>query len=294
MLSRLESRYYHCSNMLDLYEKIVAFRKQGLDLVLVTATEKMGEGPVEVGKKMLVTPTGDSFGTVGGGALERYAQLKCQEVLKARTHMGETYLLDKGKVAPETKTLPMVCGGRVTLFYEFIGVRNYIYIFGAGHVGAALVKVLTPLNFHLTVIDERQDVIEGFQGGNVKVFSKFTDYIENNGIKDDSYVVVCTPSHLHDYHVINKIIERKFTPRYVGMLCSAEKLKDYLHETYQTFGDDIDLSYFYSPIGLELGGGSPEDIAISIAAEILVIHHRIQGQRHMREKLNGTHRYWQD
>jgi len=280
--------------MVDLYEKIVAFRRQNVDLVLVTAIEKTGEGPTEVGKKMLVTPTGESFGTIGGGALERYAQQKCQELIAKRTHLTEKYLLDKGKVEPEAKTLPMVCGGTVTLFYEFIGVRNYIYIFGGGHVGAALTKVLAPLNFHITVIDERSDIVAGFEGGDVKVHAKFTDYIEQNGIKDNSFVVVCTPSHLHDYHVINKILELKLKPKYVGMLCSLEKLRDYLDATYKQFGRDIDLSFFYSPIGLELGGGSPEDIAISIVGEILAIHHGIKGQRHMREKLDGKSRYWKD
>jgi len=278
--------------MVDLFEKIVDYRAKGIDMVLVTAIEKSGEGPVEVGKKMLVTCSGESFGTVGGGALERYAQQKCGEVIRSRTHFKEKYLLDKGKVAPESKTLPMVCGGTVTLFYEFIGVRNYIYVFGAGHVGAALVKVLAPLNFHITVIDERPDIIESFTGGDVKIHAKFTDYIDKNGINDHSFVVVCTPSHLHDYHVINKIIEKKLKPKYVGMLCSLEKLKDYLDATYQQFGREIDLSYFYSPIGLELGGGSPEDIAISIVGEILAVHHDIKQVRHMREKIDGSYRYW--
>ena len=278
--------------MIDLFEKIVTYRAKGIDMVLVTAIEKSGEGPVEVGKKMLVLDTGASFGTVGGGALERYAQQRCRDVIASRTHLKEKYLLDKGKVEPETKTLPMVCGGTVTLFYEFVGVRNYVYVFGAGHVGAALVKVLAPLNFHITVIDERSDVIEAFNGGDVKIHSKFTDYIEKYGIKENSFVVVCIPSHLHDYHVINKIIEKKLKPKYVGMLCSLEKLKDYLDATYEQFGRDIDLSYFYSPIGLELGGGSPEDIAISIAGEILSIHHDIKQVRHMREKIDGSYRYW--
>lgn len=280
--------------MVDLFEKIVAYKASGTDMVLVTAIEKSGEGPVEVGKKMLVTETGESFGTVGGGALERYAQQKCVEVIKLRSHLKETYLLDKGKVAPETKTLPMVCGGTVTLFYEFIGVRNYIYVFGAGHVGAALTKVLAPLNFHVTVIDERPQIIEDFVGGDHKVHAKFTDYIETSKIRDNSFVVVCTPSHLHDYHVINKIIELKLKPKYVGMLCSLEKLKDYLDATYAQFGKDIDLSYFYSPIGLELGGGSPEDIAISIVAEILSLHHNVKEVRHMREKIDDSYRYWKN
>jgi len=280
--------------MVNLYEKIVEYRRRNIDLVLVTVIEKTGEGPAEIGKKLLVTPAGESFGTVGGGALERYAQAKCRELLAQRTHLTEKYLLDKGKVAPEVKTLPMVCGGTVTLFYEFIGVRNHVYIFGGGHVGVALARVLAPLNFHVTIIDERPEIIEAISEGDERVHAKFADYIATTGIKENSFVVVCTPSHLHDYHVINKILELKLKPKYVGMLCSLEKLHDYLSATYEQFGQDVDLSFFYSPIGLELGGGSPEDIAISIVSEILAIHHGIKGQRHMRGKLNDQSRYWKD
>lgn len=278
--------------MNDLFEKIVSYKASGLDMVLITAVEKEGEGPVELGKKLLVVETGEFFGTVGGGALEHYAINKAKELIKSRSHLTEKYLLDKGKVTPETKTLPMVCGGIVTLFYEFIGVKNYVYIFGGGHVGQALTHVLKPLNFHVTVIDERKEIIDQFKGGDAVVLSHFAPYIEKNGIKDNSFVVVCTPSHLHDYHVINKILEMKLKPRYIGMMCSIEKLKDYLKETYKRFGNDVNLNNFYSPIGLDIGGGSPEDIAISIAAEILSIHYDKKGQKHMRETIDDHNRYW--
>lgn len=280
--------------MIDLYSMIVENQAKGIDMVLVTAIQKEGEGPVEVGKKLLVTETGEFFGTVGGGALEHYAIEKAKSLIKLRAHLTEKYLLDKGKVTPETKTLPMVCGGIVTLFYEFLGVKNYVYIFGGGHVGQALVPVLKPLNFHLTIIDERKEIIDNFKGGDLVVHQHFADFIEKKGIKDNSFVVVCTPSHTYDYHVINKILELKLKPKYIGMLCSLDKLKIYLEETYKKFGKKVDLTNFYSPIGLDTGGGAPEDIAISIAAEILAIHFGKKGQKHMREAIDDNNRYWEN
>ncbi len=280
--------------MIDIYSKIVDYQKKGIDMVLITATEKEGQGPVEVGKKLLVIETGEFFGTVGGGALEHYAIEKAKKLLKTRSHLTERYLLDQGKVIPETKTLPMVCGGVVTLFYEFLGVKNFVYIFGGGHVGQSLVPVLKTLNFHITVIDERKEIIDGFIGGDVVVHQHFADYIIEKGIKDNSFVVVCTPSHTYDYHVINKILELKLNPKYIGMLCSIDKLNIYLEETYKKFGKDVNLNNFYSPIGLDLGGGTPEDIAISIAAEILSIHFGKKGQKHMREAIDDHNRYWKN
>jgi len=278
--------------MLDIYEKIVEYKQQNRDMVLVTAVEKEGEGPVEVGKKMLVVENNLFFGTVGGGALEHYAIQKALTLIKKRSHLTEKYVLDKGKVIEDTKTLPMVCGGTVTLYYEFIGFKNYVYLFGGGHVGKALAQVLKPLQFHITLIDERKPIVDGFEYAHVKFHMHFASFIKEHSIKDNSLVIVVTPSHTSDYHVINQIIEQKLKPKYIGMMCSIEKLKDYLTETYKKYGKDIDLSNFYSPIGLNLGGGSPEEIAISIASEILSIEHGKKEIKHMRELIDDHNHYW--
>ncbi len=278
--------------MLDIYEKIVEFKQKNKDMVLVTAVEKEGEGPVEVGKKMLVVDDNIFFGTVGGGALEHYAIKKALSLIKSRSHLTEKYVLDKGKIIEDTKTLPMVCGGTVTLYYEFIGFKNYVYLFGGGHVGKALARVLKPLQFHITLIDERKPIVDIFEDAHDKFHMHFASFIKEYSIKENSLVVVVTPSHVSDYHVMNQIIEQQLKPKYIGMMCSLEKLKDYLAETYKKYGRDIDLSHFYSPIGLNLGGGSPEEIAISIASEILTIEYGKHEIKHMRELVDDNHHYW--
>lgn len=275
-----------------LFEKIHHARLEGRDMVLVTAIEKEGEGPVEVGKKMLVFEDGTSFGTVGGGALELFAQKKAKSIFSSRQPLTEKYVLEQGKIVDNAKTLPMICGGSVTFFYDFIGVKNHVHLFGAGHVGQALAKVLKPLNFHITVIDDRPNVLENFTEANQKVLGPFVEHIDKGGIKAGHYVIVCTPSHRYDYHVLNRLLESKIAVGYMGMLCSPSKLRDYLDKTRETFGSDVDLRGFYSPIGLDLGGGSPEEIAISIAAELLAVHHGKTTIRHMRELLDADDRYW--
>lgn len=262
--------------MADIYEKINEYRKQGKDLVLVTVTEKEGMGPADVGKKMLVAETGEAFGTVGGGAIEFYAREKAKEVIKERKSFSEKYLLCERQVYVDSKdvVLPMACGGRATLFYEFVGPKQYVYIFGAGHCGAALARVLKPLDFHVTIIDERKVVIDQLDdSADIKVISGFVDYIEKYGIRNNSFVVVCTPSHTNDYHVLNKILEKNIKPAYFGMLCSKKKIADYLEKAYETYGENIDLSNFYSPIGLDIGGNSPDEIAISISGEMLSVYY---------------------
>jgi len=281
--------------MNNLFDSIQAFRKEGLDMIVVTVTEKVGSGPVNIGKKMVVTEDGRAVGTIGGGKIEFYAREKCKEILKTRTHLTEKYILNESldiQVDTGEVRLDMACGGRVTLYYEFVGPRQFVYIFGAGHCGQALVRVLKPLGFYTVVIDDREVVLNAFEGGDRKVFSGFVDYIEKNGIKENSFLVVCTPSHTNDYHVLNKILEKKIKVAYFGMLCSTRKLGEYLDKTFERFGHDLDLSNFYSPIGLDLGDNSPEDIAIAIAAEMLEIISGKTESKHLRETLDEKHRYW--
>ena len=278
--------------MENLYEKLIDLQRRGIPLMMVTVIEKTGEGPVEVGKKMIVGENLEAYGTVGGGALEFYARELCKELLSKRENRYEKYLLAEGKVYPDTITLPMACGGKVSLMYEYLGAKEYVYIFGAGHVGQALANVLKTMPFHITVIDERKEVAKAFKNADLVYDMGFVDYIEKYSIKEGSFVVVCTPAHQYDYHVINKIIEFKLKPKYMGMLCSPMKLKDYLDKTYAQFGNDVDLSNFYSPIGLNLGGGSPAEIAISISSEILAISHNKTNHNHMRETIDGVPHYW--
>lgn len=273
--------------MVDIYKELDKLRKQGKDAVIVTVTEKSGMGPADVGKKMLVIEGNVAFGTVGGGAIEYYAREKCKEVLEKRISFSEKYILNDRTVSVDDGSiiLPMACGGKVTLFYEFVGPKQYVYIFGAGHCGAALARVLKPLGFFTTIIDERDYVINALDdAADVKVNEGFVEYIEKHGLPDNQYIVVCTPSHQNDFHVLNKILELKIKPKYFGMLCSKKKIGDYLEKAYQLYGKDIDLTNFYSPIGLQTGGDSPEEVAISIAGEILsVFYNKADINSHMRD-----------
>ncbi|MFA5068438.1 MAG: XdhC/CoxI family protein, partial [Candidatus Izemoplasmatales bacterium] len=274
------------------YERYFDLKRRGIPIMVVTAVAKEGSGPVDVGKKMVVFGERESFGTVGGGAIEHLAQDQARQLLKERRHLLQTYLLDEEKVIPNTQTVPMVCGGQVTLYYEYVGPRATVYLFGAGHVGQALARILHTLDFHLIVIDPRDEVLKRFEMADEKYNDSFADFITRNSLEPQSLVVVATPAHQSDYHVINKIIELQLEPRYVGMLCSPEKLADYLERTTREFGKEVNLSYFYSPIGLDTGGNTPEEIAVSISAEMLAVIHGKTGHKHLREVHHAENHYW--
>lgn len=274
---------------MDIYSKITKLKADGLDAFIVTVIDKSGMAPSDVGKKMIVYNNGESFGTIGGGAIEHYAIEKCKTSFKDRISFNEKYILiDKDvKVANDEIKLEMACGGKVTLFYEFIGPKEHVYIFGAGHCGKELARILTPMNFYVTIIDNRQELInEVREFANKVECTDFEKYVEENGNLENSYIVVATPSHSYDYQVLDKIFTKNIHPSYFGMLCSKKKINDYLLKLKTTYGKEIQLDNFYSPIGLDLGGDSPEEIAISIASEILSVHYKKSNQlKHMRDKV---------
>ncbi len=276
---------------MNIYERIAEIIQTHQKAVLVTAVEKKGQGPAEAGFKMLVMEDGKTYGTVGGGKLELTATEQAKTLFKTKKPIHQKYLLNDGEVLDNAQTLSMVCGGTVTLYYEYIGSPLNVYIFGAGHVGQALMHVLEPLNYHVTVIDEREDVLAAFKGGTRKVHKPYAQFVLEETLSEDSYIVICTPSHAYDYEVLNAIFNQNIQPKYMGMLCSPKKLNAYLTDLYKDF-PTIDLQSFYSPIGLDLGGGSPGEIAISIAAEILMIHHGKAPVYSMRESRQGKYQYW--
>jgi len=258
--------------MVDIYEKLAEFKKDGKDAIIITVTAKEGMGPCDVGKKLIIGSDGKFFGTIGGGAIEHYAIDRARELLIERKSFSENYILNDRNIEVKSGDvkLDMACGGSATLFYEFVGPKQYVYIFGGGHCGAALARLLKPLGFYTVIVDNRKEIIDGLDdSANEKVCEGFAEYIKKHGLPDNRFVVVCTPSHISDYDVLDKILELKIKPKYFGMLCSKKKIADYLSKVYEKYGKDVDLSNFYSPIGLPTGGDSPEEVAVSIAAEIL-------------------------
>lgn len=282
--------------MQNIYDKLNEFRASGKDAIIVTVTDKEGMGPCDVGKKMIVSEDNEAFGTIGGGGIEYYAREKCKTLLKERKSLSEKYILNDKDVVPEKDVvkLNMACGGTATLFYEFIGPKQYVYIFGAGHCGAALSRLLKKLDFYVTVIDSRKDVIDTLdESVDKKVTIDFAQYIEEYGLKENSYVVVSTPSHMHDFDVLDKILEKKISLKYFGMLCSKKKILDYLEIAYKKHGKDINLENMYSPIGLDIGGDSPEEVAVSIAGEILSIYYdKKELNSHMRNRVPDDKKYF--
>lgn len=189
-------------------------------------------------------------------------------------------LLEGPDLHSDAERLPLVptlfeCSG-VLRFVEPVN-RNYrVWIFGGGHVSAALVPVLLPLGFPVTVFDSRPElaVPERFPGADL-ILGDFSDFSASLTIRAQDYVVVMTPGHQMDLSVLRQVLRTPAT--YIGCIGSKRKTA-YVNQALLEEGfSEADIGRIHAPIGLPIKARTPEEIAISIAAELIL--HRAEGNQ---------------
>src|SRR6056297_1446386 len=131
--------------MKSIYAEIMSLAEGTVSGVLVTVVEKEGSGPAATGTKMIVYKNSKITGTVGGGSIEQMAIKKALTLFDTQQNAIEKYIMDEPADGIDTG---MICGGTATLFFEYFAPRKHVYIFGAGHIGKALVYHLSRLNYH--------------------------------------------------------------------------------------------------------------------------------------------------
>jgi xanthine dehydrogenase accessory factor len=272
----------------EVFEQIPHLRDHGDEAVLVTVVDREGSTPAVPGAKMLVYADGSTVGTVGGGALEHVASLKALERLRDQRCLLVTYLLGEDGPISDAEHLDMACGGRVSLFYDYIGYQGHVFIFGAGHVGRAIAYHFKGLRYHVSVVDHRQEMLGDLEGADRLILAQYDRLLHEERVPQGAFHVIATPSHAFDYVVLREVFASNWQPRYVGMLASRRKAEGILQRLVEELGDQADLDVVYCPVGLDLGGRSPDDIAIAVVAEILALRHGRTEHRHMRLTWPGS------
>lgn len=251
--------------MKNIYNEILELNRGKGAGVLVTVVQKTGSGPADSGTKMLIYPDGSILGTVGGGTIEKMAIEKAMVMFKTHENCLEEFTMNEpGSAGTPTG---MLCGGIATLFFEYFAPKNHIYIFGAGHIGSALVYHLKKLDYFVTVVDDRKEVLDQLEGANEKILNRFEHALENYTVAENAYFIIATYQHKYDGLVLNHIYKSDWNPRYVGMVASRRKQKILLDKLKAEI-PDANLENCFIPVGLDIGGGSPDEIALSIIAEI--------------------------
>lgn len=272
--------------MTEIFEDLLKLKSNGEAGVLVTVVEKEGHGPAVVGTKMLVRPGGEKTGTVGGGALEHAAAKRALKVMEEQQGGLQKYLLspDNELIDPGTdvEKTGMMCGGAVTLFFEYFGSGAHLYIFGAGHIGKALAYHLRHLDYYITIVDNREGMAEALEGVQRRITTNYKTALQDQTVRPGSYFIIVTHSHALDYVVLKRIYEAGWQTPYIGLIASKRKAPVMVEQLKQEMGAELNLDNLYSPIGLRTGGTLPHDIALSIAAELQAVRYGKTGNNHMK------------
>ena len=154
-------------------------------------------------------------------------------------------------------------------YEEGINAQSHVYIVGGGHVSLALSRVLAMLDFNVTVFDDRDDVqtLRENRYADEKILIPFERAGEKIPDGEDTYVAIMTPSHQADESVLRSLIKRKF--RYLGMMASSIKIKEVFESMKKDGFNEEDLKKVRTPIGIPINSNTPEEIAVSIAAEMI-------------------------
>jgi len=255
----------------ELLRALSEILASGLRGALATVVRTGGSTPQRPGARMLLCPDGRLLGTVGGGALEQLVI----ERLRACLAEPEPKLL----VHALGHDLAMCCGGRMEVFVEPIEAQPRLWLCGAGHVAAATAPLLRSIGFEVAVIDEREELnTEARFEGCTRVICDPDDWLKRATLDGRDWLLIATHEHALDERVLDLALTK--APRYIGMIGSKRKVLRLLERIAARRGPPS-LANVYAPVGLALGAIGPQEIAVSIAAELVALRRGVAAP-HMR------------
>jgi xanthine dehydrogenase accessory factor len=289
----------------NLLRSVAAAQRNGRTVAACLIVTARGSTPQPAGALMFLDDTGRLFGTIGGGCLEAEVRRRGMTLLSDRRselfcfRLDSDYGWDDGLICGGTVELavapapPPDCLEELALAVEqgraarlelqvqtetvcervalSIPPRAHLYIAGAGHIGCAVARHAIALDFEVTIFDDRPDLLARAPHSVRTRSGPIARQLAQAGIDQNTYCLIVTRGHRHDQQALAAILERQESPRYIGMIGSRRKVK-------VTF-DDLEargiprqrLAAVHAPVGLPIGAQSVEEIAISIAAQLVQV-----------------------
>lgn len=258
---------------MNIYDEIIKVQKQKRDFAVLTIVKTDGSVARHESAKMLVFADGSSIGTIGGGTLEKRG---IDEAVKA-IQKGESKLLE---LSIDSKgVFDLICGGSAEIFIEVHKAKPKLILCGAGHVSKAIGDIAATIDFDITVIDSRPDWANAMRypkADNIVVDDDMAKAIEELYTDDNTFFVIATWDHKWDKIALKSALYKKH--RYVGMMGSRGKIAEVFEQLKAEGVDKALLDKVYTPIGLDIKAETPEEIAISVIAEILMVKNNAAGK----------------
>lgn len=239
----------------DIYRDVINLLDKGRTGVLATLVSRAGSGARSVGSKMVVTDQGETIGSLGGGILDATIIQKAQEVL----HTGEAVLQS---VEPEQDGAE-VCGSTVRIFLEPLTRGPAVVIVGAGHVGRSVAGIAAQAGFSVILADDRMPEETGADN----ICCSSDAFFQDLSVLRTTFIVICTRSHSLDYEVLQQALA---TPaEYMGLLGSKRKKESFYSRLRKSGIGEKDLARIVTPVGLDIGAQTPQEIGVSIVAQLI-------------------------
>ncbi|MCX6189008.1 MAG: XdhC family protein [Bacteroidetes bacterium] len=266
--------------MIDIFKIVEQEKAKGNHTALCIIVSTKGSTPLKAGAKMLVLANGSIVGTIGGGSLEKKVIEDALEVIETSTaKLFQHHLLQEHG---------MCCGGTVNVYIESIMPPEKLYIYGAGHVGRALSNFATSLAFDVYVVDDRPVEMDRINNPAVnKIMSGYAESIHNIVFDAHTYIAIMTYDHKIDREILASCIKKEIA--YLGMIGSRRKVEVTRKMFLSTqICSEEDLAKVDMPMGFDIKGDSPEEIAISILAKIIEVKNTKSAPRSA-EFINSEH-----
>jgi len=252
---------------MDIYEEVVRLRRLGQKCALATIVQVNGSIPSYESAKLLVREDGSMVGTIGGGCVEAEVWNAAREVMQNERprHMnftlGQDAAYDNG----------LICGGQLSVFIEPVVPQPRVFVFGAGHISKSISKIATMAGFASVIVDNREAFAnrERFPEADEIFAEEYEDVFPKLPIRDTSYLVIVTRGHRDDMRVLRWAVGTN--AKYIAMIGSKRKVIGVVKELEKEGISRGAFDRVFAPMGLDIGAITPEEIAVSIVAEMIAM-----------------------
>lgn len=252
---------------MDVFEELVRLRRSGQKCAIATIVQVNGSIPSYQSAKLLVREDGSMVGTIGGGCVEAEVWNAAREVMETEKPRHLTFSL--GQDAAYDNGL--ICGGQLNVFVEPVLPQPFAYIFGAGHISKSLSKVASLAGFATVIVDDREQFAnrERFPEADEIHAGEYESVFPKLAVNESSYLIIVTRGHRDDMRVLRWAVSTG--ARYVAMIGSKRKTIGVVKELEKEGIPRSAFDRIHAPMGLDIGAITPEEIAVSVVAEMIAV-----------------------
>jgi xanthine dehydrogenase accessory factor len=268
--------------MREVLEAALRAEAGGEPAAMVTVVSTEGSTPQKAGARMLVFGDGRIVGTIGGGCLEAEMTWRAREAIGGRRPKLVSYDLTPDQAGEDG----LVCGGRMQVFIEPIEGTPVLCLFGAGHVAQPLARMAKACGFRVELADDRVKFAnaERFPEADAIVVDDFVAAAGRLTLGPNSYAIVVTRGHKGDAEALQAVLGRGL--RFVGLLGSRPKVVHIFAALEERGVSREELALVHAPLGLEIGAQTPDEIAVSILAEMIAVRRGVDPSRSRSMKMD--------